>query len=226
MRAETTWDQYAIMKTSTQPHPTPSINRSPPNKLLKQQIRNPLTKHFNLRHSRKLELIPIPLQPLPMPLKPLHRISQTPSFFPFPTTNPNNLPQSHIQACTPQLSSTLLTGSFTIPESPAPPELGLEARCLITSMSATYISLCTTQSRSAPSVWDRKAYITEGRWETANSRGMEGCIPDPDEESDSEEAEVDREAARRSQLDTLLNVPPTSPRTPASVYPCVQSPDL
>ena len=47
----------------------------------------------------------------------------------------------------------------------------------------------------------------EGRWETANSRGMEGCIPDPDDDSDSEE----REAARRSQLDTLLNVLTTIP---------------
>ena len=52
-------------------------------------------------------------------------------------------------------------------------------------------------------------YITEGRWETANSQGMEGWIPDAEDESDSEEA--DREAARRSQLDTLLNVPTNVP---------------
>ena len=36
--------------------------------------------------------------------------------------------------------------------------------------------------------------------QTANSRGMERCIPD------SVSGEADREAARRSQLDTLLNV--------------------
>ena len=54
--------------------------------------------------------------------------------------------------------------------------------------------------------------MTEGRWETANSQGIEGCIPDPDDESDSEEAEAEeREAARRSQLDMLLNVPTNVP---------------
>ena len=55
-------------------------------------------------------------------------------------------------------------------------------------------------------MWDRKAYITEGRWETANSRGMEGCIPDPDDDSDSDEEAEEMEAARRSQIDMALNV--------------------
>ncbi|EDR04498.1 uncharacterized protein LACBIDRAFT_295063 [Laccaria bicolor S238N-H82] len=90
-----------------------------------------------------------------MPLQPLHSISQTPSFF-------HPLPLHEPKQPAPDPTSTPAHHSSPQPSSQTPSPRQ-KPRCLTTSMSATYISLWTTQSRSAPSVWDRKACITDGR---------------------------------------------------------------